>query len=183
MFGSDTEQELERRRSRMLLILGGLGALVLAIAIVMLSGSAKLSSSGQSPTPTPTPGGMQARLEGALREGNPDFNGYKPQVTLEDIETYAAPNALGMTRFTVNVKVTNRGSRSISGLELTALALALDGKAVLAKNTNIPIPNMRKNPLKPGEGIRVSMIVDTPASITEGDISNFVPSVTGLILQ
>lgn len=181
MFETETEQMSEQRRSRVFLILGGLGALALAIAIMLLSKSTRPTP--QLATSTPVPGGIQTRLDGALHPGNPEFDNYQSKFKIEDTEIYAAQNVLGMTQFTITSKITNTGDRTLSGVELSARALALDGKSVIAQNYSRPIPFMRSAPLKPGESLRITMKVDTPSTITEADISNIVPELSGLIFQ
>lgn len=175
MFETETEQMKEEKRSRTMLVLGGIGALALAGVIVFLAQRNRATTN----TAAQIPGGMQARLEGALRAGSPEFEDYKNKITLENKEMLAAQNLTGMTRFMVNLRVTNRGDKAITGLELMAKVLNLEQK-VVAQNTNRPIPNSRKAPLQPGETIRVSLVVDTPAKITEGDVSDIIPEISGL---
>ncbi len=176
MFETETEQMKEEKRSRTMLVLGGIGALVLAGVIVFLAQSKRATTNTGTPQ---IPGGMQVRLEGALRAGSPEFDDYKNKITLENKEMLAAQNLTGMTRFMVNLRVTNRGDKAITGLELMAKVLDLEQK-IVAQNTNRPIPNSRKAPLQPGETIRVSLVVDTPAKITEGDVSDIIPEISGL---
>lgn len=181
MFETETEQMVEQRRSRLFLVLGGVGALTLAIVIVVLSKSTHPAS--PLVESKRLPGGTQIKLEGALRPGNPEFDDYKNKFTIEETEIYAAQNMVGMTAFTINSRITNRGDRTISGFELTAKALGLDGQTVIAQNTSSPIPIIRTAPLKPGEAVRITMKLDAPSTITEGDISNIVPELSGLIFQ
>lgn len=181
MFESETEQMAEQRRSRMLMLLGGVGALALAVVILLLA-------KGTRPTPTMVtgerlPGGEQIPLDNALRTGSPDFDGYKSKVTLENLDKLASSNPLGMTQLYVNAKLTNRGDRTITGIEiaLRAMSLAQPGKA-LAFNYSQPIPR-KQSKLAPGESMPVTMKLDLPSKISEREVSDLVPEITGLRFQ
>jgi hypothetical protein len=182
MFDSETPQMIEERRSRTYLILGGIGALALAITIVVLA--SKFRQPPSVPAASALPGGQQFRLADAQRKGNPEFNQYQAKLTIEDIEKHAAQNVVGMTQMILLGKLTNKGDRALSGLELEvkAMSYAEPGK-VLAINTSAPIPRLRKEPLKPGESMRITMKLDLPSTITEDDVSDIVPEVSALIFQ
>jgi hypothetical protein len=180
MFETESEKENEQKRSYLLMGLGAVGALLLAVLVVFLGSR---NSRPQPAAPSQAlPGGVQAKLENALRPGSPEFEAYKDKLILENIDIQASGNMLGMTRFVVNNRLTNKGDRAIAGVELTANAYDLENKLV-AHNTSIPIPRARPEPLKPGESIRVSTVVDLPSNIREGDISTIKPSVSGLRFQ
>ncbi|MBS1809010.1 MAG: hypothetical protein JST84_12675 [Acidobacteria bacterium] len=182
MFETETEQMTEQRRSRLLMILGGVGALGLAIVIVFLS-------RGTRTTPVPAagsaalPGGTQVRLENAVRAGSPEFDGYKAKVTLEDFDKIGASNAMGMTQLALKARLTNRGDRTLTGIEiaLRAMSYSEEGKA-LALNYGHPVPN-KQSQLKPGESMPITVKVDLPSTISEADVSDIVPEITGLRFQ
>jgi hypothetical protein len=181
MFESETEQMIEQRRSRLLMVLGGIGALALAVVIVLFS-------KGIRPTPTLTtneqlPGGMQIRLDNAVRAGAPEFDAYKSKITLEDQDKLVYPNLSGMTQLVVNARLTNRGDRTLTGIELSLRAMSYSepGKTV-ALNYSLPIPR-KQSQLPPGQSMPVTMKVDLPSNVSEGEISDLVPEVTGLRFQ
>ncbi len=181
MFESETEQMTEQRRSRMLMVLGGIGALALAVVILLFA-------KGIRPAPTLTtneqlPGGPQTRLDNALRAGTPEFDAYKSKITLEDHDKLGSSNPLGMTQLILNARLTNRGDRTLTGIELSlrAMSYAEPGKTV-ALNYSLPIPRKRSQ-LPPGEAMPVTMKVDLPSKISEGEISDIVPEITGLRFQ
>lgn len=178
MFESETDQMVEQRRSRAMMVLGGIGALALAIVILLLS-------RGLRPAPTISneeklPGGSQVRLEDAVRAGTPEFDSYKDKITLEDHDKLASSNPLGMTQLVLNARLTNRGDRTLTGveLELRAMSYAEPGKT-LALNYSLPIPRKRSQ-LGPGESMAVTMKLDLPSKISEGEVSDIVPTLTGL---
>lgn len=182
MFETETEQMTEQRRSRLLMILGGVGALGLAIVIVVLSRGIRPATTPASPSAA-LPGGTQVRLENALRAGAPEFDAYKPKLTLEDFDKIGASNAMGMTQLALKARLTNRGDRTLKGIEiaLRAFSYAEEGK-VLALNYGLPIPN-KQSELKPGESMPITVKVDLPSTISESDISDIVPEITGLRFQ
>lgn len=181
MFESETELMTEQRRSRTLMVLGGIGALVLAAVILLFAKSLR-------PTPTMTtnerlPGGLQMRLDNALRAGAPEFDSYKGKLTLEDHDKLGSANPLGMTQLVLNARLTNRGDRTLTGIELSLRAMSYSepGKTV-ALNYSLPIPR-KQSQLPPGESMPVTMKVDLPSKISEGEISDIVPEITGLRFQ
>ena len=182
MFDAETPQMKEDRRSRIYLILGGVGALALAVTIIFLA--SKFRQPASLPSATALPGGQQLRLSDAQRKGNPEFDTYHAKVVIEDVEKRASQNAMGMTQMILLGKLTNKGDRTLAALELElkATSYAESGK-VLAINTSAPIPRVRKEPLKPGESMRITMKLDLPSTITEDDISDIVPEVSALIFQ
>lgn len=180
MFDSETEKETEQKRSYLLMGLGAVGALLLAVLVIFLS--SKNPRPPQAASGNALPGGMQNKLEGALRTGSPEFDSYQGKLVLEKIDIQAAGNMLGMTRLVANGRLYNRGDRPVTGIELTAIAYNLESK-VAAQNTSIPIPNKHPEPLKPGDSILVTTIVDLPANIREGDIMDVKQTISGLKFQ
>ncbi len=181
MFESETDQMAEQRRSRALMILGGVGALALALVILLLWKGTRTAP--LLATEEKLPGGPQMRLENAVRAGTPEFDAYKAKVTLEDHDKLASSNPLGMTQLILNAKLVNRGERTLTGveLELRAMSYAEPGKT-LALNYSLPVPRKRSS-LAPGESMAVTMKVDLPSKISEGEVSDLVPEVTGLRFQ
>ncbi len=181
MFESETEQMIEQRRSRTLLVWGGIGALALAVVILVLA-------RGMRPAPTlatseQLPGGPQTRLDSALRAGVPEFDAYKSKITLEDHDKLVYPNLSGMTQLVVNARLTNRGDRTITGIELSLRAMSYaEPGTTLALNYSLPIPRKRSQ-LPPGEAMPVTMKVDLPSNRSEGEVSDLVPEITGLRFQ
>jgi hypothetical protein len=180
MFDSESGKETEQKRSYLLMGLGAVGALVLAVVVIFLSSR---SPRPQQASPSQAvPGGLQIKLEDAVRPGSPEFDGYKDKVVLENIEVLASSNMLGMTRFEYKGRLHNRGDRPLTGVELTGDVYSLEDK-LIAQNTNLPIPRARTEPLKPGESMRVNVVVDTPSNIREGDVREVKAHVSGLRFQ
>lgn len=183
MFETETEQMTEQRRSRMLMILGGVGALGLAIVIMVLWRGVQQPAKAPAAMGAKVPGGTQVPLENALRAGAPEFDSYKAKITLENLDKIGAGNAMGMTQLALNARLTNRGDRTLKGIEITlrAFSASAEGK-VLALNYGLPVPN-KQSELKPGESMPITVKVDLPSTISEGAISDIVPEITGLRFQ
>jgi hypothetical protein len=181
MFDSESEKETEQKRSYLLMALGAVGALLLAVLVIFLSQRGARPQQQAAPSQA-IPGGQQHKLEGALRPGTSEFDSYKDKVVLEMIEVLASSNLLGMTRFEYRGRLHNRGDRPLTGVELTANVYSLEDK-LIAQNTNLPIPRARTEPLKPGESMRVNVVVDTPRNIREGDVREVKAHVSGFKFQ
>jgi len=167
MFENENLKDVEQARSRALLVVGAIGALVLTALIVMLARSKPESVSV---------------TENMVRAGAPEFDSYKDKVELEVIEKVVHPNMIGMLQLEVRAKLHNRGDRAMTGVEIHGKMFDLDDK-VIAQNTSIPIPRVRREPLKPGESMRISVKVDAPGKISEAEIKDIVIELRGLRFQ
>ncbi|MCI0662512.1 MAG: YwbE family protein [Acidobacteria bacterium] len=120
-------------------------------------------------------------LERVVRAGTPEFDNYKDKIVFdvrpEDKVTH--PNMIGMFQLEIRARMTNRGDRTLSGVEVLAKMLDLSGK-VIAVNTGIPIPRIRPQPLRPGETVSISLKVDAPGRITEGEVKDITIELRGL---
>src|SRR5215510_14297916 len=91
-------------------------------------------------------------LERVVRAGTPEFDNYKDKIVFdvqpEDKITH--PNMIGMFQIEIRARMTNRGDRTLSGVEVLAKMLDMSDK-VIAINTGTPIPRIRPQPLRPGE--------------------------------
>lgn len=166
----ETEKTTARRRSQAMLIMAGVGALVLALVFILIR---QALAPGNHPSNA---------LENAVRAGAPDFDAYREKVVLEDKEIIVHPNMIGMSQYEVRVRLTNRGEREISGLELLGKIIDLQD-VVVAQNVSMPIPRLRTKPLAPGETMRVSVKVDAPAKVSEADVRDVTLELQGLRFQ
>ena len=120
-------------------------------------------------------------LERVVRAGTPEFDNYKDKIVFdvqpEDKITH--PNLIGMFQIEIRARMTNRGDRTLSGVEVLAKLLDMSDK-VIATNTGTPIPRIRPQPLRPGETVSISLKVDAPARITEDEVKNITIELRGL---
>ena len=166
---NNNSADLEQGRSRGLLVVGAIAALMLAILIIAL---AMTKSSGDR------------EVENMARAGSPEFDAYKGKVTLEvDPDgKMVYPNFIGMWQLQARAKLTNRGDRELTGVEVVGKMIDLEDK-VIAQAVSLTIPRVRKEPLKPGESIDISVKVDAPGKITEADVKDITIELRGLRFQ
>ena len=166
----ETEKATAQRRSRAILLIGAVGALVLAVLVILVR------QAFHSSTPA------NAGLENAVRAGAAEFDSYREKVIFEDKEIIVHPNMIGMAQFEVRAKMTNRGDRIISGVEILGKMIDLADR-VVAQNVSLPIPRLRREPLAPGESMRISVKVDAPQKVSEADVKDVTLELKGLRFQ
>lgn len=164
------EQESPPSRARALLIMGGIGLLVVLSFIWLASQALK-------PPQSAAPG-----LEDALRAGAPEFEAYRDKLSFDDKEIIVHPNMIGMAQYEVRAKLTNNGERAVAGVELLGRMIDLNDK-VIAQSTSVPIPRLRREPLAPGESMRISVKVDAPAKVSEAEVKDVTVDLQGLRFQ
>lgn len=165
---SDASQNA--RRTKALLVIGGVGVLMLVLVGFLLQQTFKSRAT------------QGAGLDGAVRAGAAEFDGYREKLFFEDKEIIVHPNMMGMSQYEVRAKLTNRGDRAISGIELLGKIIDLQDK-VVAQNVSLPIPRLRSKPLAVGETMRISVKVDAPARVQEADVKDVTLDLTGLRFQ
>lgn len=165
----ELEQTEEQKKSRAILWVGWVAA-VLFVAIIVLFAKTKPQES--------------TALEGAISAGNAEFEAYKGNVEIEITpdDKYAYDNMVGMFQIDVRARIHNRGDRPITGMEVVGKMLDMDDKTI-ATRPSTPIPKLRKEPLKPGESMRVSIKIDAPAKITEADVKDVTIELKSLKFQ
>jgi hypothetical protein len=91
----------------------------------------------------PAPPAQQPHLDNAIRADSPEFAQWRERVVVDfipDEDAFESPRAAGDIVMTLRPKVRNFSGRTISGLELRATVVDLDGKPV-RERTVIAIPN------------------------------------------
>jgi hypothetical protein len=91
----------------------------------------------------PAPPAQQPHLDNAIRAGSPEFAQWRERVVVDfipDEDAVESTRAVGDIVMTMRPKVRNFSGRTISGLELKATVVDLDGKPV-RERTVIAIPN------------------------------------------
>ena len=84
-----------------------------------------------------------------------------------------------MAQYEVQARLTNKGTRPISAVEVIGRIYDMQDK-VVAENVSIPIPRARREPLKPGETINITVKVDAPPKITEADVKDILIELRGV---
>ena len=109
---------------------------------------------------TQTSSGPQ-RLEGALRPGTPEFEQYKSKIVLDKPEATEASRPIGDIVMTLTTTARNFTGRTISGLEIYAAVVDLQGKPV-KERTMIVIPSRRTGQaeLEPNQTLEVPIMLE-----------------------
>ena len=159
----------EKDRSRGLLVVGAIAALMLAILIIAL---------------VMTKSAVDKEAENLARAGSPEFDAYKDKVTVEvDPDAKMVyPNMIGMWQLEARATLTNRGDRELTGVEVVGKMLDFEDK-VIAQAVKLPIPRIRKEPLKPGESMNIVLKVDAPKKTTENDVKDITIELHGVRFQ
>lgn len=90
----------------------------------------------------PSAQGVEPRLENALRAGSPEFDQYRDRIVIDfepDEDATTGVRALGDLVVNMRPTIRNFTGRTISGLELHAVAVDLENK-VMKERTVIAIP-------------------------------------------
>jgi hypothetical protein len=161
----DIEPKNERNPIRPFIWVGGVAVLLIVALIWILT--------HLNPENRPT------TLENVARSGSVDFDGYKDKIEFEVIDKLVYPNMIGLWQLQVRARLHNRGERPVTGVEVVGKMLDLQDK-VIAQATSVPIPRIRKEPLKPGESLEFSVKVDAPGKVTEDDVKDIVLELRGL---
>ncbi len=164
MFEAKPVDAEENKRGKLIVGALGLLALALVVGVFYIAGS-------KGEAKPPLPNGVWA--------GSGEFEHYKSKVEIEVIDKIVHPNMIGMKQFEIKARVTNRGDRVLTGIELIGRMIGLDDK-VIKESISVPIPRVRSEPLKPGESIKVSVKIDGPAKVSEGEVKDLLVELRGL---
>lgn len=157
----------EQDRSRALLVVGAIATLVMAALITMLALTKPPSVK---------------EVENMARAGSPEFEASKDKIGLEVSEKVVHPNMIGMWQLEVRAKLVNNTDRPLTAVEVKGKMFSLDDK-VIAQATSMPIPRIRKEPLKPGESMNISVKVDAPGNVSENEVKDILIELQGLRFQ
>jgi len=125
-------------------------AVIAAIAIAgLFYGLMRLGGGGRS---------TDTGLQGAIREGSPQFEEYKKNIVLDDPEATEAKRALGDIVMTLQTTVRNLTGKTLTGLEMRAAVVDYEGKPV-KQRTVVMIP-ARQPELAPNKTLPVAVTLD-----------------------
>jgi hypothetical protein len=110
-----------------------------------------MRASGSGTTGEPT-------LQGAIREGSPQFEEYKSKIVLDDPEATEAKRALGDIVMTLTTTVRNVTGKTITGLEIRAAVVDYEGKPV--KQRTVMVIPTRQPELAPNKTMPVNVTLD-----------------------
>lgn len=126
------------------------------ISVVLIAGLAYWMT-----RPGTNTGSGPQRLEGALRPGAPEFEQYKSKIVLDKPEATEASRPIGDIVMTLSTTARNFTGRTISGLEIYAAVVDLQGKPV-KERTMIVVPNRRTGQaeLDPNQTLLVPIMLE-----------------------
>src|SRR5215213_1810335 len=125
-------------------------AVIAAIAIAgLFYGLMRLGGGGRS---------TDTGLQGAIREGSPQFEEYKKNIVLDDPEATEAKRALGDIVMTLQTTVRNLTGKTLTGLEMRAAVVDYEGKPV--KQRTIVVVPARQPELAPNKTLLVAVTLD-----------------------
>lgn len=131
------------------------------------------------PAPAPYTGPAQQHLEGALRAGSPEFEPAKARIGVDEPEADEGSRVVGDIVMTLRTTVRNFTGRTISGLEMRAAVVDLEGKPIKERYV-IVVPNAAKNvtEMEPNKTLPVSVTIE---GFTKSDVrANIQMEVTGV---
>jgi len=103
-------------------------------------------------------GGGPTGLQGAIREGAPEFEKNKPNIVLDEPEATEAKRALGDITMTLSTTVRNLTGKTLTGLEIRGAVVDYDGKPVKQRAV-VVIPG-RQTELPPNKTLPVNITLD-----------------------
>jgi hypothetical protein len=103
-------------------------------------------------------GGGEPTLQGAIREGSPQFEESKSKIALDDPEAVEAKRALGDIVMTLSTTVRNLTGKTLNGLEVRASVVDYEGKPVKQRSV-VVIPG-RQQELAPNKTMPVNVMLD-----------------------
>ncbi len=106
-------------------------------------------------------GAQQVKLEGALREGSPEFEKYKALITIDKPEATEGARAIGDIVMTLTTTVRNFTGKTIDGLEMRGAVVDIEGKAI-KERTVVVIPNSATGvlELEPNKTLAVPIVLE-----------------------
>jgi hypothetical protein len=97
-------------------------------------------------------------LQGAIREGSPQFEEYRSKIVLDDPEATEAKRALGDIVMTLSTTARNLTGKTLIGLEIRAAVVDYEGKPV--KQRNVVVVPTRQPELAPNKTMQVNVTLD-----------------------
>ena len=125
-------------------------AVIAAIAIAgLFYGLMRLGSSGPS---------TDTGLQGAIRQGSPQFEEYKKNIILDEPEATESKRALGDIVMSLQTTVRNLTGKTLNGLEIRAAVVDYEGKPV--KQRNVVVIPLKQAELAPNKTLPVAVTLD-----------------------
>jgi len=147
MAAPDRRAETSETNRTLIIVVAIAAAVVIAIFFYVLM----VASSGGGGAGEPT-------LQGAIREGSPQFEEYKAKIYLEEPEATEAKRALGDIVMTLTTTARNLTGKTLIGLEIRAAVVDYEGKPV--KQRSVVVIPTRQPELLPNKAMQVNITLD-----------------------
>ena len=145
MAAPDRRIEISETNRTLIIVVAVVAAIVIAGAFY---GLMRLSGGGGGP----------AGLQGAIREGTPQWDENKKNIVLDDPEATEAKRALGDITMTLSTTVRNLTGKTLSGLEVRGAVVDYEGKPV--KQRAVVVVPGRVSELPPNKTLPVNITLD-----------------------
>jgi hypothetical protein len=145
--------------------------IVIAVSVLLIAGLIYVAT---RPSGNDTAAGQQ-RLEGGLRAGSPEFEQYRERIVLDKPEATEAARPIGDIVMRLTTTARNFTGRIITGLEVYAAVVDLQGKPV-KERTVVVIPKPGQTELDPNRTIEVPVMLEGMKK--EDDRANIKMEVT-----
>lgn len=109
-------------------------------------------------TRPPANTGEAARLEGALRAGEPEFEKYRERIVMAEPAATVSSRALGDVVVDLKTSIRNETGRRINGLEMRGAVMNAQG-ALVGERTAVIIPTQQTT-LEPGEEMNARLLIE-----------------------
>ena len=124
-------------------------------------------------------GGSPAGLQGAIREGSPQWEENKKNIVLDDPEATEGKRALGDITMTLSTTVRNLTGKTLNGLEIRGTVVDYEGKPV--KQRSVVVIPVKQAELAPNKTLQVNVTLD---GMTDTDArANIKMDVTGFKIK
>lgn len=147
MAATDRRAETTETNRTLVIVVAIAAAVVIAIFFYVLMRASSGSGGGGEPT-----------LQGAIREGTPQFEENRSKIYLEEPEATEAKRALGDIVMTLTTTVRNLTGKTLSGLEIRAAVVDYEGKPI--KQRSVIVVPTRQAELPPNKTMQVNVMLD-----------------------
>jgi hypothetical protein len=126
-------------------------AVIAAVAIAgLVGGLMYLVGRGNTPP--------EVAMQGAIREGSPQFEEQRKNIVLDEPEATEAKRALGDIVMSLQTTVRNLTGKTLTGLEVRAAVVNYEGKPV--KQRAVVVVPTRQPELAPNKTMQVNVLLD-----------------------
>lgn len=143
---SDRRIEAEDTNRTLIIVVAVIAAVVIA---GLFYGLMRLSGRSSNNEPT---------LQGAIREGSPQFEELRKNIALDDPEATEAKRALGDIVMNLQTTVRNLTGKTLTGLEVRAAVVDYEGKPI--KQRAVVVVPARQPELAPNKTMQVNVLLD-----------------------